>query len=282
MKYRHSFYLSLILLGTAILFNPTKIYSAMDHIVINEVQIAGISASDDFVELYNPTDIDVNLGDYRLVKRTASGTTDSSLKAFDVSDTIPAHGYYLWSNNGWDPGVIPDSSTSATIAANNGVALRLGAADTGDIVDSVAWGTATNAFIEGSVFPTSPDASQSLVRSGDTDDNSVDFTISDSPSPMNSNTVIITPTPTATASPTVSPSASPTATPSPTISPTSTPTVTPSPTSSPTPSPTVSPTPHGRVLGIFRNKVCSLEYKEINIWFMKIVVPKVVCTHPGN
>jgi len=196
-----------------------------NHVVISEVQIAGAGgANEDFVELYNPTDTPYDLNGHRIVKRTADGTSDTSLKSWTSETLIPANGYYLWANSSWTPSVTADASTSATLAANNGVALRQGAMDTGIIIDSVAWGTVTNAFIEGTPFPTNPAAGESLERVGDdTDNNSVDFIIQSSPNPQNSSSAV-SPTPTEGVSPT----------PTEEVSPTPTEEVTPTPTSEPT------------------------------------------------
>lgn len=277
-----------------LLFAPIKVFSATDHVVINEVQITGGSgnSNNDFIELYNPTDSDYDLTDHRLVKRTADGTTDSSIKTFENDTIIPAHGYYLWSNSGWDPGVAPDSSTSATLANNNGVALRNGAANTGEIVDSVAWGTVTNAFVEGSPYPDNPEANTSIQRTSgeDSNNNSVDFTLNNSPSPQNSSSSESpspSPSPTTTESPAPTPTQSPST--SPTESPTPEPTTTPEPTISPTPTatpqPTVTPNPTSNPKMIYlssfgfgqHRKICYLRYDYLSFGFVRVSFPRIVC-----
>jgi hypothetical protein len=297
-----------VLVSIFILQKPALVGAVSPNILINEVQVAGVGINDDFIELYNPSDSDIDLADYRLVKRTEAGTTDSSVKAFEEGDMIAAGGFYLWANSGWDPGVTPDASTSATLAANNGVALRLGPEDTGEIVDSVGWGSATNAFVENTAAA-NPAAGQSIdrVNDVDTDNNSVDFALNESPTPQSSNAggqASPTPTATPTASPTASPepTESPTPTSSPTPEPTdsptpsSTPTESPSPTSEPTespeptatatPEPTASPTPTPstslyKVLGVFnlrdRDLACVIQYQSIRIGFFRARFPMVVC-----
>lgn len=223
----------------------TRIESATNHIVINEVQIAGASASDDFIELYNPTNVEYSLAGHRLVKRTETGTSDSSIKAFGEADVIPAYGYYLWANSGGSFVGIANSTTAAVISADNGVALRNGAEDGGlaTIVDSVGWGAAANEFVEGTVFATNPEANTSLERSGDdTNNNSVDFVITESPNPGVGASPSPSPTDSPSPSPTESPSPSPTESPSPSPSPTESPSPSPSPTESPSPSPSSTPT----------------------------------------
>jgi hypothetical protein len=141
--------------------------SNSDHVVISEVQITGGpgQTKNDFIELYNPTANPLNLSGFRLVKRSASATTDAPIKSWTEDTFIPAHGFYLWasSNYGSIP-IAPDVVTSETIAENNGIALRLGASNTGTIVDSVAWGAVTNGFGEGSFLPGGLAPNQSYER----------------------------------------------------------------------------------------------------------------------
>ncbi len=134
-------------------------------IVISAVQISGGegAANHDFVELYNPNPYPIDLNGYRLVKRSALGTADSSIKSFSSQTLIPAYSFYLWANSGWtEIGVNPDTTTSATMAADNGVGLRKGALDTGELIDSLAWGQTDNGFA--STGLSNPAGGQSIVR----------------------------------------------------------------------------------------------------------------------
>lgn len=179
-----------------------------DHLVISEVQITGGSGAttNDFIELYNPTGEAINLNGYRLVKRTKTGTSDTSIKSWTSDAFIPAKGFYLWANSSYTSiSVTPDATTAATIADDNGVALRQGATDTGIIIDSVGWGENQSSFVEGAVFSTNPGANQSLERKSysggclssqnsgefsgngcDTNSNSNDFELRSTSSPQNS------------------------------------------------------------------------------------------------
>ncbi len=253
-------FLSFLLLTIFFLRKAQTAFSATNHPVISEVQIAGAGGvNEDFIEIYNPTDTPYDLNGHRLVKRSASGTSDSPIKAWDSETIIPAHGYYLWANSSWTPSVSPDTATSATLAANNGIALRHGPEDTGTIIDSVAWGSATNAFVENAPFPTNPDAGKSIERVGDdTDNNSVDFVLQNNPNPQNLNfspsptpTTQITPTPTEEPTPTPTEEITPTPTSESTVTPTETPIPTTTPTTQITPSPSPIPTPEGGVIGHF-------------------------------
>ena len=117
-----------ILILCVLSFYKTQvIYSATTHLVISEVQIAGSGGvNEDFIEIHNPTSSSIDLNGHRLVKRTASGTTDSSIKSWSTETIIPAGGYYLWANSSWSPSVTPDTTTASTLAADNGIAIRQG------------------------------------------------------------------------------------------------------------------------------------------------------------
>lgn len=261
------FIVNVFLLITAVvsLTRPSLVQSALSsHLVISEVQIAGTGgATQDFVELYNPTDAVIELGDYRLVKRTATGSADTSLVAFQENDVIPAHGFFLWCNSSLNGTLGCDSSTAQTVANNNSVAIRLGAEDTGSVIDAVGLGTVTNGLGEGTSL-TAPEAGSSVERKADsgstaesmtsgadvnlgngedTDNNSADFILRTLSQPQNSSSAAEIPSagPSPSASASATPSASPSASPSPSAS--VSPSVSPSPVVSPTPSASPSTTP---------------------------------------
>lgn len=188
---------TLIFIGAFFILTNSVSAAPADHLVISQVQITGGAGktTNDFVEIYNSTSSDIDLQGMRLVKRTKTGTTDTLLKSFTDSVTIKAKGYYLWANSSFaDIAVTPDVTTTGSLADDNGVAIRNGPNDTGAIIDTVAWGEATNAFVEGTVFATNPAANQSLERkpgSGagngeDSNNNAEDFFLQASAHPRNS------------------------------------------------------------------------------------------------
>ena len=154
-------------------------------VVISQFQVAGATAADEFVELHNISNSDYDLNGHTLVYRSAAGTSDVNLSVSWATTTIiPAGGYYLIAHaTGYDGSPAADKtfnlgSTGSFAAAGGGLALRNGAVNTGTIVDSVGYGTATNAFVEGAVT-TAPPINDSRVRKSsgcqDTDNNSNDF-----------------------------------------------------------------------------------------------------------
>lgn len=164
-----------------------------NHLVITEVQTAGTNSSDDFIKIYNSSDSDIFLGNYngsylRLVKRTKTSQKDYSIKSWskDINAKIPAKGYFLWAsskNETFPDSINADVQTSQTLAKNNGIALRLGLENTGEVIDAVGWGDFQNALFETASFNSNPEAGQIIFRKKnggvfqDTDNNQNDFTL---------------------------------------------------------------------------------------------------------
>lgn len=223
------------------------------HLVISELQTGGASASDEFVELYNPTPVAMPLEGLELVYVTATGTTVTRKASWPLgAASIPPGAHVLVVNDVGAYAGIGDATYGGGVASTGGAwALRIQGASTA--VDAVGWGTAT-AWLESHPAP-APAAGSSLERlpggdggsAQDTDDNAADFALRSVPAPQNSVAAPISSAP-PTSSPTPSPSESPTAsaspaeTPSPTLTEGPTPTLAPSPTATSTPSVTPSPT----------------------------------------
>lgn len=134
-------------------------------LIISAVQITGGTGrtQEDFIELYNPGSEPFDLNGHRLVKRTAAGTADTAIKAWTEETLVLPHHFYLWANSGFAAiPAVPDAVSSATLADNNGIALRSGSNDIGEIIDNLAWGSTANGF--DSVSEQNPGASESLLR----------------------------------------------------------------------------------------------------------------------
>lgn len=169
------------------------------HVVISEIQIAGETTTDEWVELFNPTGSPINLTGWRLSKKTATGSNSNLLTTFSEDSIIPAHGFFLIAHADYVGAITADAiySTTSSLAANNSVVLYSDAGST--VVDTLGFGSTATIF-EGTAFSENPLAGQSHARKFDgnnfildTDDNSADFEISDSPTPQNSNSPIIDP-----------------------------------------------------------------------------------------
>lgn len=154
-----------IVLGVFFCFS---VQAQTDHLVISEVQITGGTGKtkNDFIEIYNPTESAVDLDGMRLVKRTKSGTSDTTIKSWTAQTLVPAQGYYLWANSSYTD-LTPNTATSGYVSNNNGIALRQGSEDSGEIIHALAWGSAENVFAAINLFSENPGANQSIERQGD-------------------------------------------------------------------------------------------------------------------
>src|SRR5262245_47150166 len=130
-------------------------------LVISEAQTGGASASDEFVEIANQGSGPVDLIGLELVYATSTGTTVTR-KATWAGSTILAPGIRLLvSNSAGSLAGLGDAVYSGGFAATGGaLALRIVG---GAVIDSIGWGDATNAFVEGSAAP-APPAGSSLER----------------------------------------------------------------------------------------------------------------------
>ncbi|MDQ2674377.1 MAG: hypothetical protein M3Y40_06950 [Chloroflexota bacterium] len=202
------------------------------HLVVSEVVTGGTSASDELIELYNPTDVALPLEGLELVYVSASGATVSRRAAWELgAPHLGAGRHLLVANELGVYAAIADAIYASGMAATGGsVALRIQGASTA--IDAVGWGTAASSWLEGTPAPALT-AGSSLERlpggalgsTVDTDDNQADFTVRATPEPQNLGSAPV-PEPGATPSP--GPSGSPAPTAAPTSTPTPAPTVVPS------------------------------------------------------
>jgi hypothetical protein len=205
--------------------------AAVAHLVVSELTTGGSSASDEFVEIYNPSPEALPLEGLELVYVTANGATVTrkTIWAAGAPEVLSNHHVLIANATGIYAGIADAVYATGLAATGGSLALRIQGAMTA--VDAVGWGAAANPWMEGSAAP-APPVGASLERlpggaagsSQDTDDNLADFTPRAVADPQNS-----------TAAPTPE-----NATPNPTPAMTSTPA--PTPTTTPPPSPTATPT----------------------------------------
>jgi len=157
--------------------------------VIAEVVTGGASASDEYVEIASAGATAADLGGCELIYVTASGAT-TTRKAGFVGPLVLAPGQHLLVANGAGIyGPLADVTYSSGLAADGG-AVALRGAD-GSVIDAVGWGTATNAYVEGTVAP-APPVKSSLERlpggpagnTQDVNDNRVDWFVQSNPVPQ--------------------------------------------------------------------------------------------------
>ncbi len=162
-------------------------------IVINEIQIDGVDGEggteDDWVELYNPYDIDVSLQGWSIQKHSKSdpcGISSSFYKKnFGDDEVIPAKGFYLIVDTQAGDSLlnIADMTIGWSLASDSTVYLvrnqeAIESGDDSDIIDKVGFGEAC--FAEGSATVNPPEGKsiERKVIGVDTDNNLADFRVS--------------------------------------------------------------------------------------------------------
>ncbi|MGI8606853.1 MAG: lamin tail domain-containing protein [Gaiellaceae bacterium] len=163
------------------------------RLTVNEFSTGVTGAlGDEFVEIANAGDAAADVGGFKLVYRSASGTSDVTLATIPAGTTIPAGGFYLLGGNAYAGGHAADQSFGFGLSSTaGGVGLRN---TEGALVDSVGYGDGTaNALVEGSPAGAPPitDAPGSSAgrngASGDTNSNAADFSVTTAPTPGASN-----------------------------------------------------------------------------------------------
>lgn len=203
------------------------------HLVVSEVMTGGESASDEFIEIYNPTGGTLPLAGIELVYVSASGATISRRAAWE-SGSVPPYAHLLVANESGIFATVADARYSSGMSGSGGsVALRGSGEETA--IDAVGWGSAANDWMEGNAAD-APASGSSIERlpggdagSGfDSGDNATDFVERTDPEPQNS------------ASEPSDPLPGPTSTPDPSLSPRPSASASPSPSATPSPRPTSS------------------------------------------
>ena len=204
--------------------------SIADHVVISEIQADSVAGSggttDDWIELYNPTSQSINLatGNYRIEKTQTASDPSIVMRIGDPNDgsypggtIIPARGFYL---------IVRDDASAELRAkadaigtkdtftwTGNGYTLYLGTGpissdQDADIVDKVGFGPEASYYEGSGPAPEIPEGksiqrkvSETTNEDGthgpgwDSDNNSADFFVQDSPNPQNSGSKPLPPVP---------------------------------------------------------------------------------------
>jgi|GEM_PF-2697593 len=174
-------------------------------VLINEIQTDSIigagGTSDDWTELYNPNDTDVSLAGWSLQKHSESDPCSVGAsfykKNFPAEAVIPAKGFFLIVDSQANDGLkdLSDLTIGWSLTDDNTIYLvsnqdEVASGDDVDIVDKVGFGSAC--FAEGSPASNPPEALsiERRVLGSDSNNNSIDFKVSDAPSPKGKNPIV--------------------------------------------------------------------------------------------
>ena len=106
-----------------------------------------------------------DVGGWKVVYRSAAGTSDVTLATIPTGTTIAVGAYYLLGGSSYAGAGAADQSFSAALAGTGGA---VGVRDsTGTLMDGAGWGTATNALVEGTAAAAPPSTAppgSSIVR----------------------------------------------------------------------------------------------------------------------
>lgn len=148
------------------------------QVVINEIMTGGqSSASNEFVEIYNNSDKEIDIGEWRLVYKSPSGTKEYLLYKWEKGKVLKADEYFVIGGESFLGNKDADLKYSLS-GKGGGVALR---SNTNNFVDAVGYGPLNDShnFIETQPCPLpNKDKSISRVPNGvDSNNNFKDFNL---------------------------------------------------------------------------------------------------------
>ena len=155
--------------GSSAQTTVAAITAGADHVVISELAPKNIgggtstSANDEFVELYNPTAQDVDIGGWKIQYKSATGASYADKVTIPGQTVMPPRSYYLVAGRSYTGTVTPDLRHTADLQfAGDSGHVRLGNENVtvqkvdGNVVDAVGYGTTADSAEGGSRAPALP------------------------------------------------------------------------------------------------------------------------------
>jgi PKD repeat protein len=179
-----------VLIFLLIIFKYSQMtFAVLDNsIIISEVVIANTSAKDEFIEIYNTSnqEIDLQALEFSLHIRNSSGEKDINKTLKWNQTTIPAHGYFLFVSKESDTYKnIADAFYTADLVKNGAVYISFSSKKRTDIIDFISWGSHQNPeAIMQSIIPNTLNG-QSIERDRESFSENI-YRINNTPSPRNS------------------------------------------------------------------------------------------------
>lgn len=191
---KRSYYI--VIIALIVLLVPHIVRAdAATHVVISEVQTgSAASASQEFIELYNPTGQPIALDGWQLQYRPAGATSSwTNRSGSGLHGNIPAHGFYLVAPTTYLANA--DATFSTGMAVGGGSARLMDASS--NVIDLVGWGTAVEfeaaaaqaPAAGGSIERLPGDANPTAGNGIDTDNNASDFALRATAEPQSSTSV---------------------------------------------------------------------------------------------
>ena len=146
---------TLMLFGFVNTTQPSRASGITTQLFITEVQVS----DSEFIELYNPNDQVISLSGWQ-VKYRGSGASETSLKTFASTDTLPSHGFLLLSHGFTVPSGVTSVTFTASLANTAGYVILYD--QSGTAADLVGWGSTTQ-NMQG-VAAVAPSSGRSIQR----------------------------------------------------------------------------------------------------------------------
>ena len=185
--------------GTVTVVAPSALANPQGtNVVINEVYGGGgnnnATLKNDFVELYNPTDQEIDISGWTILQRSKTNTGNGSF-TFPAGTKIPAKSYYvILGDTGSGKGTeeVPNVNITSQLGFGGTEAIAYLNDASGTTVDMVGWGAATVSEGAPAGKTTNATSVQRKADGFDTDNNATDFKVA-APTPGTSNGADSTP-----------------------------------------------------------------------------------------